>query len=753
MLLDAYIRVSRVAGRSGPSFISPLVQRDEIERWAADHRAVVARIFEEFDESGARGDRPLLLEAIRRVEAGESDGLVVAYLSRFGRSLVDALAAIKRITDAGGTFVSVREGLDFSTDTGRLVLRMLFSIAEWEADRVRSNWEEADARAIARGVSVARPPFGYRRGSDRRLEIDPYAGPIVAKMFRRRATGVSLGQLAWELTREGILTPTGRSSWHARRVGTLLNNRTYRGELHYRGSVNFAAHEPLVNEDTWQRAQTKGMPLPAQKTRGPALLNGLLRCAGCQRQLVLSCRLQGSSEEHRYYKCHRECGPRCRSQVSISDATVEPYIEALFWQELRHARPRGATGRVRHLRTRLERREAELVAYRDNARLPGSLGSERFADGVAVRVRRVEEARMALARVRVAAEGPSLPAPPQLAERWADMPVNDRRHAISELIDCVFVCPGHVAPEDRLVVFLRGRAPELVSYDPSDRGPAAPFDPSSAPAGPKLRRTDQEADIGQLRRALEAFLEGHDHWPPFRYFQARGQALLFEAAKRNGGARYWAAQLDLPYKPPNDVAAWTDDQIRRELRTYLEGKNVWPNQKAFLADGKRALATAIQWTGGGKRWAAEMGVQLHWRSRPRRSWFYARMQEEVRALAGDSGLWPAPREFFKAGLSGLERASRPARVRERLLRDLNLTLPPQGFTRPRVWTDERIQAALDKFLDGRQTWPPRVRFAEAGLSGLDRRLRADGTRDAWAARLGFESSQPGSPRLRRVSPR
>jgi DNA invertase Pin-like site-specific DNA recombinase len=79
---------------------------------------LVGLVFEELDESGGRKDRPLLLEAIGRVEWGASQRIVVAYLSRFGRSLVDGLQAIERITEGGGSFVSVQEGLDFSTNTG-----------------------------------------------------------------------------------------------------------------------------------------------------------------------------------------------------------------------------------------------------------------------------------------------------------------------------------------------------------------------------------------------------------------------------------------------------------------------------------------------------------------------------------------------------------------------------------------------------------------------------------------------------------
>lgn len=106
MIVDGYIRVSKVNEREGERFISPLVQRETIERWAQLHGAVVCELFEELDESGARADRPLLERALSRVEQGQSSGIVVSRLDRFGRSLLDGLAAIERISRAGGTFVA-----------------------------------------------------------------------------------------------------------------------------------------------------------------------------------------------------------------------------------------------------------------------------------------------------------------------------------------------------------------------------------------------------------------------------------------------------------------------------------------------------------------------------------------------------------------------------------------------------------------------------------------------------------------------
>src|SRR4051812_27445003 len=109
MALDAYVRVSDVRGRKGQSFISPDVQREQIAAWASAREAQIGEVWVELDESGARADRPLLMAAIGRIESGASEGLVVAKLDRFGRSLLDGLSAIERIERAGGTFVSVQD--------------------------------------------------------------------------------------------------------------------------------------------------------------------------------------------------------------------------------------------------------------------------------------------------------------------------------------------------------------------------------------------------------------------------------------------------------------------------------------------------------------------------------------------------------------------------------------------------------------------------------------------------------------------
>ena len=128
-LADGYVFSADREVPWGPN--SAWIQRCQISRWADRHGWRLARIVEEPVVAGSRPRRVVLREALERVESRESDGIVVARLNRFGGSLDEALDAIERIQAAGGTFVSVCDGVDLGTPAGRPILRLLLSVAAW----------------------------------------------------------------------------------------------------------------------------------------------------------------------------------------------------------------------------------------------------------------------------------------------------------------------------------------------------------------------------------------------------------------------------------------------------------------------------------------------------------------------------------------------------------------------------------------------------------------------------------------------
>ena len=56
--MDGYVRVSKVGGREGDSFISPQQQRERIEAAAAAAKATIVEWHTDLDQSGGNADRP-----------------------------------------------------------------------------------------------------------------------------------------------------------------------------------------------------------------------------------------------------------------------------------------------------------------------------------------------------------------------------------------------------------------------------------------------------------------------------------------------------------------------------------------------------------------------------------------------------------------------------------------------------------------------------------------------------------------------
>lgn len=120
---------------------------------------VVVKVLTDAGVSGslAPANRPAMRSALDLLCAGEADVLVGAKLDRFSRSARDMLNLIGHADDCK-FLVSCADGsVDMSTDTGRLFIGMLASIAEFERRQIGSRTKSALAIRKAEGVRLGRP--------------------------------------------------------------------------------------------------------------------------------------------------------------------------------------------------------------------------------------------------------------------------------------------------------------------------------------------------------------------------------------------------------------------------------------------------------------------------------------------------------------------------------------------------------------------------------------------------------------------
>lgn len=89
--------------------------------------------------------------------AREGDVIVVTGIDRLGRSLIEVMTTIRDLGERGIVLRSLREGIDTSNATGRMVAGVLASVAELELELGRERRAAAREARRSRGQPTGRP--------------------------------------------------------------------------------------------------------------------------------------------------------------------------------------------------------------------------------------------------------------------------------------------------------------------------------------------------------------------------------------------------------------------------------------------------------------------------------------------------------------------------------------------------------------------------------------------------------------------
>ena len=105
--------------------------------------------------SRAAAERPGMQRLLGYAEPG--DTVVVWRVDRLGRSLIDVLNTVNLLRDRGIQVRSVSDGIDPTTSTGRLMLNMLATLAEYERELIVERVTAGIAAARQNGTRLGRP--------------------------------------------------------------------------------------------------------------------------------------------------------------------------------------------------------------------------------------------------------------------------------------------------------------------------------------------------------------------------------------------------------------------------------------------------------------------------------------------------------------------------------------------------------------------------------------------------------------------
>lgn len=148
-------------------------QREQLE--ACGCSVVVQEVY-----TGSTTDRPELDRLLGSL--AEGDCLVVTKLDRIARSTVEGCSLVRALIDRGVTVRVLNMGTLDGTPVGKMMVSVMFAMAEFERDMIAQRTQE--------GKAVARQREGWREGRPPKTVPEPLLGEHMA-LVSARAESVS----------------------------------------------------------------------------------------------------------------------------------------------------------------------------------------------------------------------------------------------------------------------------------------------------------------------------------------------------------------------------------------------------------------------------------------------------------------------------------------------------------------------------------------------------------------------------------
>ena len=347
--IGLYARVSTEMQTDGYSIHGQLNQLTEYCQFQG------YEVVDEYTDRGISGkttQRPELQRMLKDAKGGKLDGIMVYNTTRLARNTSDLLNIVEELYEINVEFFSLTEKIEIASSTGKLMLQILASFAEFERNVIVENVFNGQRQRAIEGYYQGNLPLGYDKvpESKKELMINQHEANIVKYIFESYAKGHGYRKIANALNHKGYVTKK-RKPFSISSITYIISNPFYIGKIQFakyrhwsdkrRKGLNEepiiadGKHAPIIDKALWDKVQFKrqeSRKKPQVHGKGTNLLTGIVKCPKCGAAMAASNTTNtlkdGTKKRIRYYSCSnfRNKGSKVCSANSVRADVLEKYV-------------------------------------------------------------------------------------------------------------------------------------------------------------------------------------------------------------------------------------------------------------------------------------------------------------------------------------------------------------------------------------------------------------------------------------------
>ena len=304
------------------------VQYVETERYCKAYDMQNVIVFVDDGYTGTNDKRPAFQTLLQVMREKRVKIIITHSLDRIGRTQMLILRFLKEdCVKAQCDFYAVKDSVDSrATQTYGILVSILSIFAEMDHDSIVTKLYMGRKQRALEGYwkGGGNPPYGYFYSKEiKTLAVDPDKAIIVKKVFELYNS--------MEYSPLRIAHILGLSSDVL--VFNILKNRTYLGEITFKGDQYQGVHQRLIEDDDFEKAQLILQSRGTTRNQSTYLLSSLVYCGECgakmrymhygKEKLKFVCYSQFKSNSKRNLIKKEDCSNYRYDVEEVEDAVVK----------------------------------------------------------------------------------------------------------------------------------------------------------------------------------------------------------------------------------------------------------------------------------------------------------------------------------------------------------------------------------------------------------------------------------------------